>query len=255
MQLKLKLILAILLSTLGQLVYANICEERSFTDAILKQAKLGLDQGLIADCKVLPQQHNRALVIFQQGDPDEAEYSDEGQSYQLHLLTADIQQKKLVDHYTDPVSYTSDALRLESISIDTAAYQLQADLRAVGLRINFHGSSSVNPYRYTLLNLYDLKRHKKLLNNLRVNLSHGENDGRCNAENHSRTSSVVLHNTQHHGLFDLRINTKEENEVFQFSKKDNNCVRVKRSENKRSHQLQYNGKNYVLPQYLQEDGL
>lgn len=254
MQLKLKLILAILLSTLGQLVYANICEERSFTDAILKQAKLGLDQGLIADCKVLPQQNDRALVVFQQGDPDEAEYSDAGQSYQLHLLTADIQQKKLVNHYIDPTPYTSDAVRLESISIDTAAYQLQAQSRAVGLRINFYGSSSVNPYSYTLLNLYDLKQRRKLLNNLRVNFSRGENDGRCNAENHSRASTVVLLNTQHHGLFDLRINTKEENEVYQFIKKDNDCVRVKHSENKRSHQLQYNGKDYVIPKYLQEFG-
>ncbi|WP_353170501.1 hypothetical protein [Acinetobacter rudis] len=250
MQLKLKLILGALLLTIGSLAYANICEEHNFTDSILKQANLSLEQGYIGDCKVLPQQQDRALLIFQLGDPDAIKSGDAGQTYQLHLLTADTRQLKLLDHYIDPTSYTSDAVELNDIRIDTAVYQLQPQLRAIGLRLSFANSSSVNPYAYTMLNLYDLKQHKKVLSHLRVNLGQGENDGRCNADNHSRNSTVVILDTQHHGMFDLRINTKELDERYRWIKTD--CEQVNSTENKRSHILKFNGKDYVIPRYLQE---
>lgn len=250
MQVKFKLGLVALLSSVGQWVYATPCEDVNFTNSILKQAHLTSPQGLLADCKVLPQQQDQALIVYQQGELDINEDSEHAQSYQLHLLTADIQQQKLLDHYIDPNSYTSDAMMLQDIRIDTAAYQLHPKLRAIGLRINFANSSSVNPYSYNILNLYDLKNHRKILNNLRVGLDQGENDGRCNADNHSRSSVLIVLNTQHQGMFDLRVNSKEQNESYRWVNDD--CKQTGHIENKRSHVLIYNGQRYNIPRYLTE---
>lgn len=234
-----------------QQLYADICKDEAFTDAILKQTRLDNMPGQLADCKLLPQQPDRAVLLYQQAieDPDNPE---QAVAYRIHLFTADTQRSLMLDHYIDADEYTTDAVVLSNMSLDTAAYQLQPQLRALGVRIDYQGSSRVNPYNYTLLNLYNLGRHKKLLNNLRVNLTRGENDGRCNADDHSRSSTVVILNTQHHVMADLRINSKEANEEYRQIKDD--CKQVKYSENNRSHILKFNGQTYDIPRYLQEYG-
>lgn len=251
MRLQLKGMLFALSLMLTQQLFAHVCEDEAFTDAILKQAHLYHVPGHLADCKLLPQQSNRAVLLYERALGDEDE-SEQPVAYQIHLITADTERSLMLDHYIDPDETHSDAMGVENMRLDTAAYQLQPQLRALGVRIDYRGPSSVNPYHYTLLNLYDLPRHKKLLNNLRVNLSHGENDGRCNAENHILNSTVVVLNTQQQGMADLRINSKEANEEYRQIKDD--CKQIKYHENKRSHILRFNGKTYDIPKYLQEYG-
>lgn len=251
MRLQLKGILFAFSLMATQSLFANICEDEAFTDAILKQAHLSNVPGHLADCKLLPQQSNRAVLLYERALSDEDE-SEQPVAYQIHLITADTERSLLLDHYIDPYEYSTDAVVLSNMRLDTAAYQLHPQLRALGVRIDYRGSSRVNPYDYTLLNLYDLPRHKKLLNNLRVDLSQGENDGRCNAENHMRSSTVVVLNTQQHGMADLRINSKDANEEYRQIKDD--CQQIKYHEHKRSHVLRFNGKTYDIPQYLQEYG-
>lgn len=234
-----------------QQLYADVCKDEAFTDAILKQVRLNNTPGHLADCKLLPQQTDRAVLLYQQmlEGPDDEE---QPVAYRIHLLTADTQRRLMLDHYIDADEYTTDAMVLSNMSLDTAAYQLQPQLRALGVRIDYQGSSRVSPYNYTLLNLYDLGRHKKLLNNLRVNLDHGENDGRCNAEYYRRNGTVVILNTQHNAMADLRINSKEAKQQDRQIKDD--CKQIKYSEKKCSHILKFNGKTYDIPRYLQEYG-
>lgn len=249
MRIQHKLLLMAVLSVSTSWAYADICEDDTFTDAILKQAHLQNIPGHLADCKRLPQQADRAVLLYQRAFNTE-DSPEQPVSYQINLLTVDTQRVRLIDHYIDSDEYVTDAIVLDSMWLDTAAYQLNPKLRAIGVRVYYHGSSQVNPYSYTLLNLYDLEKKKKRLNNLRVSLSKGSNDGRCNAEDHDRGSTVVILNTQHNGMADLRINTKETNEVFRWVNEE--CIQADYNESKRSHSLKFNGQNYVIPRYLQE---
>ena len=132
-------------------LYADVCKDEAFTDAILKQVRLNNTPGHLADCKLLPQQPDRAVLLYQQAieDPDNPE---QPAAYRIHIITANTQRSLMLDHYIDADEYTTDAMVLSNMSLDTAAYQLQPQLRALGVRIDYQGLSRVSPYNYTLLN-------------------------------------------------------------------------------------------------------
>ncbi|TCM63241.1 hypothetical protein EC844_12260 [Acinetobacter calcoaceticus] len=244
-----KLILFLGLGCLTQLniAHANVCEDIHFQQSILQQAKLNPDLNQIADCKALPHRPDQIVMVYQQVVKS---YDDENgiRDYRLYLLLADRNAKQLISSYKDPDIYPSDAMVLSEVSLDTAAYQLNPQLRAIGLRIDYRGASANSPLDYTLMNLYDLERQRRVLAQLKIETLEGENARSCNAAFKQRNSTLSILPTQHNGMRDIQVNSLETHD--KSDQKLTDCVSQVISKTKRTDRLKYNGQYYVIPKNL-----
>ncbi|WP_173911340.1 hypothetical protein [Acinetobacter sp. Marseille-Q1618] len=199
------------------------CTDESQLSAILKQAKISYSTSDLVDCKILPNQPNTQLIAYAEwrSEPHEPEVGD----YILSLISWDQRQHKANDVYHVKEPLVSDAIALESIQLDTATYQLNSSLRAVGLRLNYRGYSQPNPFSMQLLDLYDLNNKRKILNSLIVNQYRAETDTRCNADIEERRSTLIMQKTQTNHFFDIELNGKIEK--YEMYGTEKNCKKLK----------------------------
>lgn len=244
-----KILLLSLLLILSLDIYAFSCEDQEQLKTLLIQSDHDLKNGYIGDCRKDPTEANRLLVAWRQSVNDSQD--DEPSAQRINILTVDQLSGKIKRKYLDPHIYESDALNLGSIQFDLAAYQLNPKLRAVGLRVFYHGMSRANPWDYTLLNLYDLENHKKLLDRLLVNELQGENDGRCNSEYQVQRSTVAVLPLKKNQIYsDLNVQSKLSVEGAKGD--ENQCDDYEKNQGKRMHRLIFDGTQYVIPKVLQD---
>lgn len=235
--------------TLSSMAFAIDCNNESQLSAVLKQANLTYATSDLVDCKILPNEPNTQLIAYAQwhSDPRETEQGD----YVLSLISLDHQKNKVEDVYHVKETLVSDAIGLESIQLDTGAYLLNSSLRAVGVRLNYHGHSSPNPFSMQLLDLYDLNRKRKVLNSLIVNLYRGETDTRCNADIEERKSSLILQKIQTNNFFDIQLNSKIEK--YEMYGNEKNCKEIKRKKSQQKFILKFDGQQYQLPKLYKNE--
>ena len=116
--------------------------------------------------------------------------------------------------YTKKSEWTSDALYLSSLKIDTVPYYLNENTRAFGLRYSFSGSSRVNPFENERINLYYIKNNQifEVLNGFKLKNTNGENNGTCeNASFETSKSVLVMSNKLVDKLNDITVKTKIKN--------------------------------------------
>lgn len=135
----------------------------------------------------------------------EEEYAFTVQNY---ILITD-EKGRIKNQYFDPEEITSDAVMLNSITIDTGLYHVSADIRAFGVKLGFVGSSRPNPYSSEMLSLYYPEGNtlKKILNQFELSASHGEWDTRCNGEFEDERSVLIMDQSKTNNFTDLKIKT------------------------------------------------
>jgi hypothetical protein len=131
----------------------------------------------------------------------------------LHLIFTWCWQTKtgaVLCSLSEKERYTSDAIRLTGFEIDTAPYKVAANVRAIGIRARFTGSSRPNPFGEETLSLYihQGKTFLKVLHDFVTYQSTGEWDTNC-AGNFSTDKSVliILPETTN-GYHNIQVNTK-----------------------------------------------
>lgn len=106
--------------------------------------------------------------------------------------------------------WTSDAIKLDKIEIDTITYILSNRESAFAIRTFYIGSSRINPYTSESLSLfvkYD-SAFKKILNNYTVSEYKGDWDGLCAGEFIDYKKSLVMSEEKSNGYFDIIIKNK-----------------------------------------------
>ncbi|WP_346237155.1 hypothetical protein ABDK00_012010 [Niabella insulamsoli] len=161
--------------------------------------------------KILPNNPNLAVVVV----PEIAAGSEEDGyfAFNTHIALANVAAKKITHYYFESHKtngWTSDAIRLAQISIDTAPYFVTENKRAFGLRLHFWGSSQVNPYGEQSLSLFELsgKTLKKILHNFTVEMETGEWDGDCNGEFTDHNKTLAMTGKKSGGYFDILVRNK-----------------------------------------------
>lgn len=192
-------------------------------------------------CKPSPVDPNRtlaALAFVERGDEYDATYG-------LEVLTA--VGSRIEQHVYESAAIESDAVRFEGLSLDTARYNLTPTLRAFGVRASYNGSSRVNPFSSTTLNLYvlDGAKPRKVLDKLEVQSSSGEWDGNCAGEFSDTTSSLAIDKTLSHGYAVLAVTEKTVGSRS-FEKNDD-CTSSDSKPVVKKYPMTYNGTRYVLP--------
>lgn len=131
--------------------------------------------------------------------------------------------------YIDPTEFGSDAIMLQSFTIDTGLYNLNSTTRAFGISANYRGSSSPNPYSSSDFSMYfvEEKTLKKVLDGYNLSTYGGEWDMKCSGEFEENSSVIILDPMKKNGFANLKIKT--ENTKIVSKPMDEEC-----SENKTS---------------------
>lgn len=190
--------------------------------------------------KVLPYDKSKSVLVF----PKYAsEVSDDYFVADAYVLVIDNATGKIQAKFIGPNAWTSDAVRLTAISIDTGLYLLNKTTRAFGVRVSFANNSQPNPYRENSLSLYitDQNTLKQVLSNYTVSLYNGEWDTNCAGEFEESISTFDMDKLQNHNLNNIIVTTKIVKTKSKPVKDD--CI-SKETIKKETSKLIFNGKEY-----------
>lgn len=198
-------------------------------------------------CKVWPAAPGKTLLAVRLRH-DEA--SGEVDTADLDVLVADSARPRILQRYRQPEPLVSDAMRISSVTLDTARYRLNEAVTAFGVRVAYSGSSRVNPYASTVLSLYagDGGTLRPVLRNLEMSLDRGEWDGNCAGEFENAKRTVAVDAKRDHGYAGLLVNSAEQSSRAVADGKD--CDEKTVAKNKSSVRLAFDGREYVVPQSL-----
>ncbi|UZW61748.1 hypothetical protein [Lysobacter enzymogenes] len=198
-------------------------------------------------CKVWPAAPGKTLLAVRlrhdeaSGDVDTAD---------LEVLVADSAKPRILQRYREREPLVSDAMRISSVTLDTARYRLNEATTAFGVRVTYSGSSRVNPYENTVLSLYaaDGDALRPVLSNLEVSLDRGEWDGNCTGEFESVQRTVAIDAKRDHGYAGLRIDTVSQ--ARRNASQNDDCEDISAPKRKSSQRLGFDGRQYAVPREL-----
>ncbi|UTN06412.1 hypothetical protein L0669_11005 [Flavobacterium bizetiae] len=229
-----------------------LCFQISFSqntdhlNTVLKQLKIkksDIHEKLFTQ-KILPYDKSKNVLVIPKYDINEQD--NEGHDYfvlDAYIVVIDNATGKIICKFIEPNAWTSDALMLTGISIDTGLYHLNSTTRAFGVRVDYTGSSRPNPFSETHLSLYvaDKNSLKQVLKNYSISRSGGEWDTNCAGEFEDRNSTFDIANVQTNHYNNIIVRSTIVKSVSTPTNDD--CV-SKETTKKTTSKLIFNGKEY-----------
>jgi len=178
-----------------------------------------------------------------------AEVGSDSTTGDLDILVVDEatgtpRQRRRLAHAMD-----DDAVRISSVAFDTAAYRLEPDRLAFGVRREWAGSSRPNPFHETTLSLYEVRGGglAPVLENLVVFRSAGEWDLSCAGQT-AVTERILRMIPGPHGQ-DISVLERRTHSTSSETK-SGECRTADRPEAPRTIRLPFDGERYVVPRTL-----
>lgn len=229
-----------------------LCFQISFSQStdhlntVLKQLKIKkseIHEKLFTQ-KILPYDKSKSVLVIPKYDINEQD--NEGHDYfvlDAYIVVIDNITGKIICKFIEPNAWTSDALMLTGISIDTGLYHLNSTTRAFGVRVDYTGSSRPNPFSETHLSLYvaDKNSLKQVLKNYSISRSGGEWDTNCAGEFEDRNSTFDIAQVQTNHYNNIIVRSTIVKSVSTPTIDD--CV-SKETTKKATSKLIFNGKEY-----------
>ncbi len=146
---------------------------------------------------------------------------------------------------------SSDAIRFDRVSLDTARYQLSTDTRAFGVRTQRSNSSQPNPFNDTQLQLFALNGNALEAVTERMVVAHfnGEWDTRCSGDFIDIKRTLELSPPPAQGFAQMHVRERYTT-TRNVEDANGNCVDDKKQQPIRSYQLRPQGRHYPLPDAL-----
>jgi hypothetical protein len=162
--------------------------------------------------KVIPNQEEKVIIlvpVITNRDPECEECFD----IDNNIMVWNKASKLIETKYTKKAEWTSDAMYLAELVIDTGLYYLNKGTRAFGIRYSYSGSSSVNPFGSSSINLYYFKNNQiiEVLHNFELEKLNGDNVGNegCKDAWFKTSKSVFIISDQLSTKFnDITVKTK-----------------------------------------------
>ncbi|WP_020532576.1 hypothetical protein [Flexithrix dorotheae] len=175
--------------------------------------------------KILPNRPHEAVVVI----PEIVEGSEEEHYFSLntHIAYVNIENKQVLFHYFESAKtngWTSDAIVLQEIVIDTAPFTITESKRAFGVKTHFVGSSRVNPYESEQLSLFIVANNnvQKVLHNFEVKKGSGEINGACDETYLLEEKTLIISKEKTNAYFDIVVNNKTTNSIL-FKNENDDC--------------------------------
>lgn len=200
-------------------------------------------------CKAWPANPDLLLVAvpLMQDTPD----PENGHEGNLEVLVLDRQTLQVQQRRTLVDLMSDDAVRIDGLSFDTARYDVAADRRAFGIRIERQGASRANPFDETSLRLFTVEDNelRLVLDGLSVNRSSGQWDTTCAGEFKERAVTLAIGTAQTKGYRDL-VATDSHATSRAAVQQDGGCSEKNVNQGKTRHTLRFDGKRYRIPKAL-----
>lgn len=196
--------------------------------------------------KVIPNQKEKVIILLPVKtnlDP-ECDYCFDIDN---NILVWNKSTKSIETKYTKKAEWTSDAMYLDELKIDTGLYYLNKSTRAFGIRYSYGGSSSVNPFGSHSINLYYFKNNKivEVLNDFELEKYNGESKGGCANGSYETSKSVFIISDKLTTKFnDIIVKTKLKDYIL-----DSDCeIKIIKKESTKNSLLKFDEKQhkYVL---------
>lgn len=198
-------------------------------DTVLKNLNIkkeNCDLNLIAS-KENPNNPNETIFAI----PEIANSDTEDDTYfefNSHILIVDSKTGEIKQKYFESAKiggWTSDAIILADIKIDTADYTISENKRAFGVRVYYHNNSQPNPYSNETISLY-LKTDNsliKILKNYEVMSSSGESDTVCYGDFIVSNKELMISKGKTNNYFNILVNNTI-TETKSRPGKNNDCI-------------------------------
>ncbi|WP_047284296.1 hypothetical protein [Pseudomonas protegens] len=198
-------------------------------------------------CKDWPAFADQSISLLSEQVPDPSDTGTDDGTYNLQLAVLDRSSGQALASYEQPAAFVSDAVRLESVKLDTGRFQLTPQVRAFGVRAAFEGSSRVNPFSQTWLSLYvrEGSTLRPVLEKFVAHSYNGEWDGQCAGEGTKTTRTLDIGKTRSHGYADLIVRSVSVS--TQSKKVGQECQSTSVAAKPVVSTLHYDGQRYVLP--------
>jgi hypothetical protein len=222
------------------------CRDELQTWAKNLHPKLKFDSAR-AVCKINPADPTQVLAALPFAENVD---KDDMGDYGLGVLVASATNGNIVAHHYQSAAISSDAIRFESLSLDTARYQIAPKLRAFGVRVTYEGASRVNPLSSTTLSLYVLDGLMlgQVMNKLEVRRSNGEWDGNCAGDIATTRRTLSIGNEGKNGFSRLLIDEKVITSHTRL--KGDDCEDIDGKPATARFTLDYDGSQYGVPKGL-----
>ena len=206
-------------------------------------------------CKVWPAHDNLLLVAVPRMDVDSR--LDIDRMGDLDILVVARNSLKVQQRLTLPDAMSDDAIRLESMSFDTARYVVAPGVQAFGLRASYNGSSRPNPFNQVTLRLFVMgdggsDALRMVLDGFSASSMRGEWDTDCKGEFSKYKTTLAMTSNAHQGFFDIRVTKNAEDSKADYVKNGSDCDETILKREKTQHTLMYDGKQYVVPDALKD---
>lgn len=170
----------------------------------LKLKKGSIKEDLVVE-KKMPNKDDSYIIVIPVLDGVE---EDDGFTVRNTILITD-GDGKIKNQYADPEEYFSDAVMLQSFTVDTGLYNLTSTIRAFGVTAAYRNGSGPNPYSLRTISMYyqQGKTLKKVLNQFLISNFGGEWDMKCAGEFTEGNSLIVMTKEKRNGFAKLQIKT------------------------------------------------
>ncbi|TCW85203.1 hypothetical protein C5O80_08250 [Burkholderia sp. SRS-46] len=169
----------------------------------------------------------------------------------LELLVLDSANLNVRQRLRLPGRMADDAVRILSVTFDTARYQVAAGRTAFGLRLGKAGSSRPNPFDETDLWLYTLDgdRIKPVLDGIVVADNGGEWDTQCAGAFSRVRRTLAIDSAAHNGFADILV-TEQTTSSRSTIGTNGQCLDKEDKPRRTTYRLIFNGTRYDVPKAL-----
>jgi hypothetical protein len=222
-------------------------QEEDFDSAllgtILKQLHISVkecDYELITQKELPYMKSNSVFVIPQIVYIDE----DDTKVFDAYIVIVENETGKIIHHFYEKEAWTSDAIRLDNIEIDTAPYRLNKNTRAFGIRLKYIGSTRPNPYASTEISLFIPRENSlvRILKDYKIYEFGGEWDTNCEGGFSTTESIFIMSNEQTNGFYNIEVKSTITDAVNELI--DDDCIEEK-TVTQNIQTLRYVNGNYI----------
>lgn len=204
------------------------------------------------ECRMWPGNPTRymvAIASFRDRSAPASSADNDAGFYDLTVLLLKNTSDQVVARLVQKRAFSSDAVRLTGIAIDSAPYTLAPGLRAFGVRARFASGSSVSSWEHEQLNVYLVQggELRQLLGSLLTAEKRYEQIDDCQSAQTDRSRRLIVAPHSTRGKADLIL--KEKVLIEKSSMQKGQCV-SKRHVVSKSAMLRFDGQNYLVPQDL-----
>ncbi len=196
-------------------------EKASLVDNVIRQLHLDILKEPIdldiALYKVSPNNSEETIVVI----PETVNEEDDFYEFNTNIFIVDNSTGQVTHQYFESSKtngWTSDAIFIDEIAIDTTAYKLTHSKNAFGVIVKWRSMSQPNPYRQESISLFTKEKDslKKVLDLYTIYESTGEvNVNACYAKFNKRVNKISVSNSTTVGYFDILVDQTICEEVFQ----------------------------------------